>query len=82
MTDVVVKIELRDSDTEAKLFKAVDEFASNRAGNSACQQSEDAPQIMVKTLPGVEFLRKSLIFQDRRDAEEFMYYGRRFQQVA
>ena len=82
MTDVVVKIELRDSDTEAKLFKAVDEFASNRAEKASGQPSEDAPQIMVKTLPGVEFLRKSLIFQDRRDAEEFMYYWRRIQQVA
>lgn len=83
MTDVVVKIEVQDPESEARLFQAVNSFAANRgAKSSGATDCEEAPQIMVKTIPGGEFFRKTVIFQDHNDAEEFMYYWHRIKQVA
>ena len=83
MTDVVVKIELNDSASESKLFEAVDQFALNRRSNHAADiGSGDAPDIMIKTIPDGTLVRKSVIFQDRQSAEEFLYFWRRVRRAS
>jgi len=83
MTDVVVKFDLKDADTEVKLFEAVNNFAAEREENSELLEIEaDAPMIMVKTTSHGEAFKKSVIFQDKADAEHFMYYWRRYLRVA
>lgn len=83
MTDVIVKIDVDDRESEAKLFEAVNLFAANRGSSaSGAELCEEAPQIMVKTVPGGGFFRKTVIFQRSSDAEDFMYYWHRFRQVA
>ena len=83
MTDVIVKIELEDPESEARLFEAVDHFATNKGTKALSEHDcDDAPQIMIKSVPDGGFCKKTVIFQDRNDAEEFMFYWRRYQQVA
>lgn len=83
MADVVVKIDLKGPESEAKLFEAVNIFAENKDSVSdGALVCEDAPQIMIKTLHDGDFTKKAIIFQDRADAEAFMYFWRRHQMVA
>ncbi|MAT34520.1 MAG: hypothetical protein CMK06_05185 [Ponticaulis sp.] len=83
MTDVIVSIDLDGPETETRLFEAVDQFAASRCGTAVeFPESDDAPGIMIKTVPDGEFHRKTVIFQTRSEAEAFMYYWRRFQTVA
>ena len=83
MTDVVVKFDLKDADTEVKLFQAVNQFALEReCTRGDASVADDAPVIMVKTTSHGERFKKSVIFQHRHDAEHFMHYWRRFVRVA
>ncbi len=83
VTDVIVKFDLKDAETETKLFQAVNQFAAERECMGAgASGTDDAPVIMVKTTSYGEGFKKSVIFQRRRDAEHFMYYWRRFTNVA
>lgn len=83
MTDVVVKIDLDDLASELKLSAAIDQFAlSRRANEEGVFDNDEAPDIMIKTIPTGNFVQKKVIFQDRRDAEDFMYFWRRVQLVA
>lgn len=83
MTDVVVKIDLKGPESEAKLLDAIDRFAENKGASSRSGAiCDDAPQIMIKTFHDRGIFRKAVIFQDREDAEAFMYFWRRHQFVA
>lgn len=83
MTDVIVKFDLKDADSESRLFQAVNQFAAERECMKVLSSgTDDAPLIMVKTTSFGEGFKKSVIFQDRRDAENFMYYWRRFEHAA
>ena len=83
MTDVVVRIDLEGPESEAKLFEAVNQFAADRAEQSdAPQECEDAPQIMIKTVPDGQFFKKAVIFQDETDARAFMFYWHQAAAVA
>lgn len=82
MTDVVVKIDLKGPESEAKLLDAVDRFAENKESNgSGAGVCDDAPQIMIKTFHDRGAFRKAIIFQDRNDAEAFMYFWRRHERL-
>jgi len=83
MTDIVVKIELDDTSSEAKLFKAIDQFATRqRDGAGMVNGAGDAPAIMIKTIPDGTLRRKSVIFQDKASAEEFLYFWRRVREAS
>lgn len=83
MTDVVVRIDIDDQNSEAKLFAAIDEFAMSKRGSEPDNcLGKDAPDIMIKTVSLGEFIQKKIIFQAREDAEAFMYFWRRMQLVA
>lgn len=82
MTDVVVKIELDDSSSEVKLFKAIDQFASRQGDMPEGQeQFVDAPVIMIKTVPDGDLRKKTVIFQNKEAAEEFLYFWRRVREA-
>lgn len=83
MTDVVVRIKLENRMSESRLQEAVNKFVlrhSDEAGHS--EDRSDAPAVMIKTVPDGELKQKAIIFQDKQDAEEFLYFWRRFQLVS
>ncbi len=82
MTDVVVRIDLDDSAAETKLIEAVDQFTLSRCSSAFPGQQDDAPDIMIKTIPDGEVVCKSVIFQDQKSADEFLYFWRRARRVA
>ena len=83
MADVVVHIKLDDDRAETKLFEAVDQFALNRyAEDFDDEGAGDAPDIMIKTIPNGDVVRKSVIFQDRESATEFLYFWRRMRRAS
>lgn len=76
MSDVVVHVAVNDNQSESKFTSAIEAFARSRTCIPGTVL-EDAPQIMVKTIRSGEIVRKSIIFQDRRSAAEFLALWRR-----
>jgi hypothetical protein len=78
MSDVIVHVAVSDDKTETRFFAAVDEYARNRTQISD-RDDIDAPDIMIKTVRSGEVVRKTIIFQDRESAAEFLSLWRREQ---
>ena len=51
MTDVIVKIELEDPESEARLFEAVDHFATNK-GTKALSEPLEEPAAKARATAG------------------------------
>lgn len=76
MTDVVVKIDIADQETDAKFIQALDEFALSWTNYEHDGQRE-APEIMIKSVPNGQVVRRNVIFQDKQAADEFMSFWAR-----
>ena len=80
MSDIVVHVAVCDDQTESRFVATVDQFAKSRAAMSlAGAPGDDAPEIMIKTLPGEHSMRKAVTFQDRQAAAEFLSLWRQEQ---
>ena len=83
MTDVVVRISVENRKSETRLLEAVNKFVLRHNDEAASTAGgSEAPVVMIKTVPDGELTQKAVIFQDKNDAEEFMYFWRRFQLVS
>lgn len=76
MSDVVVHVTVSDIQSETKFVAAVEAFAKTRS-DEASAIVEDSPTIMVKTIMSGNFIRKAVVFPDRRSATEFLSLWRR-----
>lgn len=83
MTDVLVRIDVADSQSESKLFEAVDQFASRKYKDDHLTNGcVDAPAIMIKTMPDGNLTQKIIIFQDQASADEFLFVWRQCRKVS
>ncbi|WP_022695642.1 hypothetical protein [Ponticaulis koreensis] len=76
MSDVIVHVSVGDNQTESKFFAAIDAFARQRFGVKNTH-SDEAPDIMVKTIHSGQSIRKAITFQDRETASDFLNFWRR-----
>ena len=81
MSDVVVSLDLVDQSDEAALNAAIDAYAQWRS-DCESEADSDAPDIMVRTSWQSEGVRKTLIFQDRSWAAQFLTYWRQARRLS
>jgi hypothetical protein len=76
MSEVVVLIGAEESRDPSRLMKALDAFAKWAAESGIWAESDDAPDIMMKSEMTEGELRRKLVFQNRDQAARFLVFWR------
>ncbi len=82
MSEVVVLIGAEESRDPSRLMKALDAFAKWAAESGIWTESDDAPDIMMKSEMSEGELRRKLVFQNRDQAARFLVFWRNERQRA